>query len=309
MPLSQDDLRAVLGLIWSLKPSDLSVLQMYLQEAGEAQIGTAKDSGNDIFYSRLERLGIAREVPLGLDSPPQAPQAFQRLKTFALTGQGKVELLALVESARNNGYPAPVTIVSPEAILMLQRYATEGDAMSQGKLGLLYQTGAGLEQDRAEALRWYQKAADQGDLSAHINIGFMYFSGEGVPTDIAAAIKWFAKAADLGSPLAMNNLGEVYSRGTGVAQDYSEAFKWFGQAANLGHAPAMYKLGLLYGTGRGVPRDYVQAYMWFSLGIAAGAEQAQKFRDAIAAEMTPEQIKEAELLASRWMTSHQGPAR
>ncbi|HEV3113306.1 MAG TPA: tetratricopeptide repeat protein [Candidatus Binataceae bacterium] len=261
MQLSQDDQRAILGLIWSLKPSDLSVLQMYLQEAGEAQIGTAKDSGNDIFYSHLERLGLAREVPLGLDSPPQAPQAFEQLKTFTLTEPGKAELLTLIEGARKNGYPAPDSIVSPEAIRMLKQYAAQGDALSQGKLGLLYETGAGVQQDPAEALKWYQKAADQGDQTAHCNIGVMYFSGAGVPKDIDEAIKWFRKGADLGSALAMNNLGEVYSRALGVAQDYPEAFKWYRKAAHLGHAPAMYKLALLYGTGRGAPRDNVQAYM------------------------------------------------
>jgi TPR repeat protein len=143
---------------------------MYLQEAGEAQIGTAKDSGNDIFYSHLERLGLAREVPLGVDSPPQAPQAFANLKTFTLTELGKAELLTLVEGVRNNGYPAPESIVGAEAIRMLKRYAAQGEARSQGKLGLLYETGAGVEQDPAEALKWYQKAADQGDATACSNI-------------------------------------------------------------------------------------------------------------------------------------------
>lgn len=305
MLLSPDDQRAVLGLIWSLKPSDLSVLQVYLQESGDARIGTAKDSGNDIFYSHLERLGLAREIPLGLDSPPQAPQTLEQLKTFSLTESGKAELLTLIESAGKNGYPAPDSIVSPDAIGMLKRNAAEGDALSQGKLGLLYELGAGMEQDHAEALKWYQKAADQGDMTALGNIGLMYFSGAGVGKDINEAIKWFRKGADLGSTVAMNNLGEVYSRALGVPQDYSEAYKWYRKAAELEHAPAMYKLGLLYGTGRGAPRDNVQAYMWFCLGIAAGADNAEKFRDAIAAEMTPEQIKEADFLASQWMTSHQ----
>jgi len=309
MQLSQDDQRVVLGLLWSLKPSDQSVLQAYLQEAAEAQIGTAKDSGNDIFYSHLERLGLAREVPLRLDSPPQAPQAFNNIKTFTLTEQGKAELSSLIEGARNSGYPPLDSIVGSEAIRVLKQYAADGNAPSQGKLGLLYETGASVEQDHAEALKWYQKAADLGDVTAHNNIGFMYFSGAGVSKDLDEAIKWFLKAADLGSTVAMDNLGELYSRGMGVARDYSEAFKWFRKAVDLGHGPATCKLGFLYGAGRGVPQDNVQAYMWFSLGVTAGIDQAGKYRDTVAAEMTPEQIKEAELLASQWMASRQGTAK
>jgi uncharacterized protein len=304
MQLSDDDKRVLLAFIWSLKPSDLSILQMYLQEAGEGRILTTKNSGNDIFYSQLERLGLAREVSLLADFKPQNAQAFENTKTFTLTEQGKAELLSLINIALDSGYPPHGSIVSPEAIQMLKRYADDGNAPSQSKLGLLYEKGSGVDQDYAEALKWYQKAADLGDLMAHNNIGFMYFAGFGVPKDLGEAIKWFMKAAGLGSTGAMDNIGEMFSRGLGVTQDHSEASKWFRKAADLGHGPARCKLGSLYSVGQGVPQDNVQAYMWFSLGIAAGVDDAVKYRDAVAAKMTPEDIKKAQLLANQWTPPH-----
>ena len=218
---------------------------MYLQEAGEAQIGTAKDSGNDIFYSHLERLGLAREVPLGLDSPPQAPQAFEQLKTFTLTEPGKAELLTLIEGARKNGYPAPDSIVSPEAIRMLKQYAAQGDALSQGKLGLLYETGAGVQQDPAEALKWYQKAAEAGNYHAMEHLGYLYENGKGVAQDYAQARQWYQKAADGGNTDGMFRLGVLYENGWGVAKDYGKAREWYQKAADAGSTYAKQALSRL----------------------------------------------------------------
>jgi uncharacterized protein len=299
VPLAQDDHRFLLALIWSLKPSDLSVLQAHLHEAGASQIGTAKNSGNDIFYSKLQGLGLAREVPLSLDLPPATLEALKNMKTFTLTEAGKAELSSTMEIALHSGYPPSDSIVSPEAIQMLKVYAAEGNAPSQSKLGFLFQDGIGVESDQAEALKWYRKAADLGDIKAHNNIGFMYFAGSGVPKSLDEALKWFIKAADLGSTGAMDNIGEMYSRGLGVAQNYSEAFKWFHKAAELGHGPASCKVASLYSAGQAVPQDNVQAYLWFTVGIAAGID-ATKNLAAVASQMTPDQIREADLLASQW---------
>jgi len=48
-----------------------------------------------------------------------------------------------------------------------------------------------------------------------------------------------------------------------------------------------------------VPQDDVQAYVWFSVGIAAGYDAAQD-RDVVTSRLTPDQLKEANLLVSQW---------
>ncbi len=97
MLLSPDDKPVLLALIWSLKRSDLSILYATLQEPGEANIGTTSDSGNYIFYSKLERMGLARAVAPDPDLPPQALKALDTMKMFSLSKLGRAELPALME--------------------------------------------------------------------------------------------------------------------------------------------------------------------------------------------------------------------
>jgi uncharacterized protein len=73
-----------------------------------------------------------------------------------------------------------------------------GDAEAQFNLGVMYDEGAGLDQDYAIAARWYRKAADQGFVDAQTNLGMMYYEGQGIPRDLAAAAEWFRRAASQG---------------------------------------------------------------------------------------------------------------
>ena len=66
----------------------------------------------------------------------------------------------------------------------------------------------------------------------------------------------------------------------------------------------------MYGEGLGVPQDNLAAQMWLSLATARISEDARDAvitaRDAIAEEMTPEQIAEAERLARDWRPTPRG---
>ena len=92
----------------------------------------------------------------------------------------------------------------------------------------------------------------------------------------------------------------MYENGNGVPQDYAEAVKWYRKAADQGYARAQNNLGVMYNRGQGVPQDYVMAHMWFNLAAALGDEKALKTRDALAKNMTSEQIAEAQRLAREW---------
>ena len=60
----------------------------------------------------------------------------------------------------------------------------------------------------------------------------------------------------------------------------------------------------MYANGRGVPQDRVAAHMWLSLAAAqvsaANRDTYVEARDAVAEEMTAEQIAEAQRLAREW---------
>lgn len=73
-----------------------------------------------------------------------------------------------------------------------------GDVEAQYNLGVMFDEGAGVEQDFAAAVTWYRKAAEQGFVDAQTNLGIMYYHGLGVSRDIAEAAHWFRMAASQG---------------------------------------------------------------------------------------------------------------
>jgi TPR repeat protein len=81
---------------------------------------------------------------------------------------------------------------------------------------------------------------------------------------------------------------------------YAEAANWFRKAADQGLAAAQTNLGGLYAEGKGVQPDIVLSCMWFTLAAAQGDEVAVKHREMIVAQMTKDQIAEAERLTREW---------
>ena len=164
--------------------------------------------------------------------------------------------------------------------------------------------------DYATAIRLWRPLAEQGYATAQYNLGFMYANGEGVPQDYVEAHKWWRLAADQGHASAQYNLGVMYDNGRGLPQDYVEALKWYRLAAEQGTAEAQVKLGIMYYTGRGVPQDYVEAHKWYNLAASRYApgedrDGVVKLRDSLAADMTREQIAEAQERAREWKSTGQ----
>ncbi|BEQ16030.1 tetratricopeptide repeat protein [Desulfoferula mesophila] len=160
-----------------------------------------------------------------------------------------------------------------------------------------------MKGDYATAIKIFLSLAEQGDAQNQNTMGVMYFFGKGVPQDYKKAIFWYRKAAEQGFVESQASLGEMYENGQGIPQNYKKAAYWYNKAAEQGNVGAQYNLGYLYANGEGVPQNYIKAHMWFNLAAAQGIELAQKGRDMIAAKMTPQQIAEAQRLASEWKPS------
>ncbi|MGO9774104.1 MAG: tetratricopeptide repeat protein [Roseiarcus sp.] len=158
--------------------------------------------------------------------------------------------------------------------------------------------------DYATAMRLLRPLAEQGEADAQTDLGWMCANGYGAPQDYAQALMWRRKAADQGNATAEFSLGLMYSEGLGAPRDFVRAAMWTRKAADQGHAGAQLGLGFIYREGRGAPQDYAQAYMWFDLASRATDSdirmQGGKNRDALAAEMTPSQIAEAQRMAREW---------
>ena len=90
---------------------------------------------------------------------------------------------------------------------MTRVLAEQGNAEAQFSLKVAFDTGQGVTQDRAEALRWYRLAADQGHASAQCHVGAIYSEGRGIPQDYGESVRWFRLAADQGIPRRSSTSG------------------------------------------------------------------------------------------------------
>jgi uncharacterized protein len=82
--------------------------------------------------------------------------------------------------------------------------------------------------------------------------------------------------------------------------DY-DSLTQFETEARSGRVEALYNLGLAYSTGQGVDVDYIAAHKWFNLAAMKGVNEARSWRAQLSAEMSPDQIAEAQRQAREWL--------
>ncbi len=89
-----------------------------------------------------------------------------------------------------------------------------------------------------------------------------------------------------------------------MPKDIAQAQYWYRKAADQGDPYAEASLGILFNFGKGVQRDYAEAFLWYeraALHAQAGDRGTiVEMRDAIAENLTPRQIAEAQRLAREW---------
>lgn len=189
----------------------------------------------------------------------------------------KDETTSLVPESIKSNWPLLAAAALPEELEnRLIKLASVPKGWGDGA-GAAYGRG-----DYATALTLLEPLAEQGNVYAQYTLGVMYVERQGgLPQDYFQAVAWFRKAAEMLDATTQTN-GPLYQ------------------------AAAQNALGNMYQLGKGVAQDYVQAHMWFNL-----SEQGYDFgnRDALASHMTPDQIAEAQKLASDWLAAHPKPSR
>lgn len=139
----------------------------------------------------------------------------------------------------------------------------------------------------AEALHVWMARAAQGDAHAARYVGVLFDLGEGVGQDRAVALAWYRRAADLGDPVAMFNVAVCYDAARGTERDPASAAFWYGRAAKARFGRAEYNLGLMVESGDGIPQDRREAVRLFRAasrdGIAAARARLSGLHDALIA--------------------------
>ena len=194
------------------------------------------------------------------------------------------------------------------------RAAKQNHVEAQYKIGEMYNTGLGVEQDRKEARRWLEKAANGGldkatdvlkDILedenqriikselAVLNSSSDYLKSDEEPEEgdtesqfllgvmylkskeIEKGLEWLKKAADGNHLEAQLKLGEMYSNGQIVEKNISSAAKWIRLAAEQGHPESQFRLGEFYSEGKGVEKSTALALKWYRYAARQGYKPAE----------------------------------
>ncbi|MDS1137391.1 peptidoglycan-binding protein [Nitratireductor indicus] len=190
----------------------------------------------------------------------------------------------------------------------LREAAAGGDPKAFFEIANRYMDGQGGAVDPAKAIEWYTKAADAGFAPAQYRLGDIYQKGIGADRDPAKAKMWFQLAAEQGNASAMHNLGVLFAMGATGETDNPSAARWFLEAAEHGVTDSQFNLGILAAKGMGTKQDLTEAYKWFDLVARSGDKDAAAKRDEVAANMSPELLKQGKDKALLWKPKPVDPA-
>ncbi|WP_454758742.1 tetratricopeptide repeat protein [Caulobacter segnis] len=195
-----------------------------------------------------------------------------------------------------------------KAARWLRMAADQGDAKAMFALGLLYADGLGVPKDRPAGFALIRRSAEGGYAFAQAAVGEMYVLGEGgVAPNPAEALAWYSRSAAQGERDGLTGLAEAYALGRGTPVDLAKAAGLYERAADAGVGLAQWRLGQMLQAGRGAPKDTVAAYKWLSLALKANNHSTIDYRasalaslDALAVEMSDDEIARAQALAANW---------
>jgi tetratricopeptide (TPR) repeat protein len=173
----------------------------------------------------------------------------------------------------------PAFILASALIASPAGAATFGDAIAHYSL-----------QQYDKALAEWRELAQTGDAPSEYYLGLLYETGRGVNENIDTAISWYEKAAAAGHAEAAYRLARLARQGGHLTADAQQILGWVRQAAEGGVADAQYEMGAYLAEGKLVPRDLKAALSWFEkaesgLEGTPKAAQAERMRALIASKI------------------------
>ncbi len=155
-----------------------------------------------------------------------------------------------------------------------RRAADLGYGQAMANLGLIHQQ-SGLVADYVEARALFRRASEHELPEAWLSLGILVFEGVGGPKDEAEGLRWLHRAAEAGTLGAMRYLGVVYLKGQGgVPPDHAQGIEWLRRGAALEDPTCMHVLGMAYASGQGVPKDPSKSLLWLQRAADKGLDSA-----------------------------------
>ncbi len=151
--------------------------------------------------------------------------------------------------------------------------AEGGNPVAQRLLGVMYDKGAGVPENPAEAVTWYRRAATS-DIEAKFLLSHMLEIGRGTARSDAEAIVLLREAAASGWLRAQQTLAYRLENGSGIKKDETEAALWYRRAAERGDVISQQRLAELLAKGHGVAKNEAEALDWYRKAADQGSGDA-----------------------------------
>lgn len=190
-----------------------------------------------------------------------------------------------------------------EQIEEMIKAAEHADARTQYRIGMMYLTGEGVDQNQDVAYYWLLKSAKQGDAEAQYEVGMLLLNdrfvkvnsglltmesttespvfkafpcrmNEMVSAKREEAFEWMRKAAKQGLPKAEYMVGYMYAVALGVRYDEKKAFGWYCKAAKHGFLEAQYRVAVRYEEGTGTDVNVFRSLWWYLKATQRGQKEA-----------------------------------
>jgi serine/threonine protein kinase len=116
--------------------------------------------------------------------------------------------------------------------------------------------------------------------------------------DYATALELLRPLADRGDSLAQYHMAMLYWTGRGVLANNNIALDWMRRSARQGQTDAQLELARMYANGINGVEDTFLAYLWYLVTEKNGVYTAITERQAMEADLQPEQIPQAAMLAA-----------
>ena len=175
------------------------------------------------------------------------------------------------------------------ALHWLKQSAAQGNSLANFKLGKFYGSGDSLDEEKSAS--YYISAAESGHSLAQAMVGVFFDIGWGVVQDREVAVGWFTKAASQGEPAAQCALGHIYSDIEYPGFDINIAIEYYTKSARQGYSAAQLALGELHEKDEENPANLVLAASWYQLAARSGNGYAKARYREIAGALSKAELK------------------
>jgi len=142
---------------------------------------------------------------------------------------GSLVLFLLFSCWQLNAF-AEINSTSQSVLRYQKQMAKRGSATAQFKLGLMYETGLGVNASKVTAAHWYKQAATQHYQPAINRLTYLDIKNNGFKKEDLVWLKTLKKDALLKQGEALFLLGKMYSEGTGVEKSLTRALSLLREA-------------------------------------------------------------------------------